>query len=77
MAFLAQAGVPQRDAQFAMLAASRFTVGSVLEEQAEAHGDTAPGESAALRSMDHALAFEEGLRLIMEGLTRRVAEDAR
>jgi TetR/AcrR family tetracycline transcriptional repressor len=73
MAFLTGAGVPQRDAQFAMLAASRFTVGSVLEEQAETRADAAPGESAALPSMDHALAFEEGLGLILEGLTRRVA----
>ncbi|MFF1488834.1 TetR/AcrR family transcriptional regulator C-terminal domain-containing protein [Streptomyces sp. NPDC058319] len=36
MEFLVASGVPERDAQMAMLAASRFTVGSVLEEQAEA-----------------------------------------
>lgn len=77
--FLIQAGVPERHAQFAMLASSRFTVGSVLEEQAEAQGDSMSNESlstdtVAPPSMGHALAFEEGLRLIVEGLVGRVAD---
>nr|BFD87351.1 hypothetical protein StreXyl84_67520 [Streptomyces sp. Xyl84] len=42
MEFLVASGVPERDAQMAMLAASRFTVGSVLEEQA----DTGAGDAA-------------------------------
>jgi len=73
MEFLTQAGVPERDAQFAMLAASRFTVGSVLEEQADAQAAiTAAGESDALPPIDHTRAFEEGLELIVDGLARRV-----
>ncbi|MEU6262536.1 hypothetical protein [Saccharopolyspora shandongensis] len=36
MDFLVTSGVPEREAQMAMLAAGRFTVGSVLEEQADA-----------------------------------------
>ncbi|MGW0571698.1 TetR/AcrR family transcriptional regulator C-terminal domain-containing protein [Streptomyces tauricus] len=35
MDFLVTSGVPERDAQMAMLAVGRFTVGSVLEEQAD------------------------------------------
>lgn len=35
MDFLVTSGVPERDAQMAMLAAGRFTVGSALEEQAD------------------------------------------
>ncbi len=76
MAFLTRAGVPERDAQFAMHAASRFTVGSVLEEQADVP-DPRPGASASLPAMDHALAFEEGLRLIVDGLVHRIAENGR
>lgn len=44
MDFLITSGVPERDAQMAMLAASRLTVGSVLEEQA----DTGAGERTDL-----------------------------
>ncbi|WP_136056014.1 TetR/AcrR family transcriptional regulator C-terminal domain-containing protein [Microbacterium sp. K24] len=77
MAFLTAAGLPERDAQFAMLAASRFTVGSVLEEQSETQDASPTGEPIGLPSMDHTLAFEEGLRLIVDGLTRRVEGSAR
>lgn len=70
MAFLVASGVPERDAQFAMLAASRFTVGSVLEEQADVQdGMRADG----VPSIDHPVAFEEGLALILDGLSRRVS----
>lgn len=73
MAFLAAAGVPERDAQFAMLAASRFTVGSVLEEQADLHGTTPTSEPIEIPLIDHTRAFEEGLALIVDGLSRRVS----
>ncbi|MEE1745276.1 TetR/AcrR family transcriptional regulator C-terminal domain-containing protein [Streptomyces sp. JV184] len=71
MDFLVASGVLERDAQMAMLAASRFTVGSVLEEQA----DTGPGDSADLPVdvpvIDHESAFEAGLALILNGLVHR------
>ncbi|WP_327380435.1 TetR/AcrR family transcriptional regulator C-terminal domain-containing protein [Streptomyces sp. NBC_01212] len=73
MGFLVASGVPERDAQTAMLAAGRFTVGSVLEEQA----DTDPGDSADLPAdmpvIDHESAFEAGLTLILNGLAYRTA----
>ncbi|WP_411123893.1 TetR/AcrR family transcriptional regulator C-terminal domain-containing protein [Streptomyces sp. x-19] len=69
--FLVASGVLEWDAQMAMLAASRFTVGSVLEEQA----DTGPGDSADLPVdvpvIDHESAFEAGLAFILNGLVRR------
>lgn len=71
MDFLVASGVPERDAQVAMLAAGRFTVGSVLEEQA----DTAPGADADLPAdvpvIDHESAFEADLALILNGLVHR------
>ncbi|BDZ50231.1 TetR family transcriptional regulator [Frondihabitans sucicola] len=76
-AFLVASGVPVRDAQMAMLAASRFTVGSVLEEQADPESDL--GERAAVElgapRIDHESAFEDGLRLIVEGLRARVEKE--
>ncbi|MEU3370596.1 TetR/AcrR family transcriptional regulator C-terminal domain-containing protein [Streptomyces sp. NPDC006711] len=68
--FLVASGVPERDAQMAMLAAGRFTVGSVLEEQA----DTGPGGAALpddVPALDHESAFEAGLALILNGLIHR------
>ncbi|WP_242892923.1 TetR/AcrR family transcriptional regulator C-terminal domain-containing protein [Actinomadura litoris] len=77
MEFLVASGVPERDAQMAMLAAGRFTVGSVLEEQA----DTPPGDSADLPAdvprIDHESAFEAGLALILDGLAHRTAATPR
>lgn len=69
MAFLIASGLPERDAQMAMLTASRFTVGSVLEEQA----DTGPGVDLPpdLPTIDHESAFEAGLALILAGLDSR------
>ncbi|WP_226350526.1 MULTISPECIES: TetR/AcrR family transcriptional regulator C-terminal domain-containing protein [unclassified Pseudonocardia] len=66
MAFLIGAGFGERHAQLAMLAASRFTVGSVLEEQAET---TSPGQAAGseIPRIDHELAFEAGLALLTDG----------
>ncbi|MET0425952.1 MAG: TetR/AcrR family transcriptional regulator C-terminal domain-containing protein [Actinoplanes sp.] len=68
MAFLIAAGLPEPDAQMAMLAASRFTVGSVLEEQA----DTGTDPAAGVPRIDHESAFEAGLALILDGLAQRV-----
>ncbi|WDO04171.1 TetR/AcrR family transcriptional regulator C-terminal domain-containing protein [Streptomyces murinus] len=71
MEFLVASGVPEHDAQMAMLAAGRFTVGSVLEEQA----DPGPGDDADLPAdmpvIDHESAFEAGLALILNGLVHR------
>jgi TetR/AcrR family tetracycline transcriptional repressor len=60
--FLVAAGLPEREAQMAMLTASHFTVGSVLEEQAAA--GTADG-----LTFDHEAAFDAGLALIADGLS--------
>ena len=68
MAFLVASGVPEQDAQMAMLTASRFTVGSVLEEQAA----PVAGENPDLPRIDHESAFEAGLSLIVDGLTARI-----
>ncbi|PXX67010.1 TetR family transcriptional regulator [Nocardia tenerifensis] len=69
MAFLIASGLPERDAQLAMLTASRFTVGAVLEEQAEAGAEAEP--AANTPRIDPESAFEEGLTLILDGLARR------
>ncbi|MEU3641891.1 TetR/AcrR family transcriptional regulator C-terminal domain-containing protein [Lentzea sp. NPDC034063] len=68
MDFLVASGVPEHDAGMAMLATSRFTVGSVLEEQADAGGDLPPD----LPVIDHESAFEAGLALILNGLVHAV-----
>lgn len=70
MAFLIAAGVPERDAQMAMFAASRFTVGSVLEEQADAGAEP----RSDLPRITHEEAFEAGLALIADGLENRVGK---
>ncbi|MFF5585029.1 TetR/AcrR family transcriptional regulator C-terminal domain-containing protein [Streptomyces hygroscopicus] len=73
MEFLVASGVPERDAQMAMLAAGRFTVGSVLEEQADPGPGAAAELPADMPAIDHESAFEAGLALILEGLARRTA----
>ncbi|WP_276540115.1 TetR/AcrR family transcriptional regulator C-terminal domain-containing protein [Streptomyces hygroscopicus] len=73
MEFLVASGVPERDAQMAMLAAGRFTVGSVLEEQADPGPDAAAELPADMPAIDHESAFEAGLALILEGLACRTA----
>jgi TetR/AcrR family tetracycline transcriptional repressor len=65
-AFLVGSGLSERDAQMAMLAASRFTVGSALEEQSER--DAAPPPDVP--AIDHTQAFEAGLRLLVNGVAR-------
>src|SRR5688500_1386495 len=73
MAFLVASGLPERDAQMAMLTASRFTVGSVLEEQAADAGlGDGADPSAGVPPIDHGSAFEAGLALILDGLADRV-----
>ncbi|WP_277816789.1 TetR/AcrR family transcriptional regulator C-terminal domain-containing protein [Streptomyces sp. AcH 505] len=76
MEFLIASGVPERDAQMAMLAAGRFTVGSVLEEQADTGPANGPADgadqSADIPVIDHESAFEAGLALIVDGLAGRV-----
>jgi TetR/AcrR family transcriptional regulator, tetracycline repressor protein len=57
-----------------MSAASRFTVGGVLEEQAN---DVSADQGADLPQMDHESAFEAGLALVLDGLTDRVAGRSR
>ncbi|WP_194280809.1 TetR/AcrR family transcriptional regulator C-terminal domain-containing protein [Streptomyces fagopyri] len=69
--FLVASGVPERDAQMAMLAAGRFTVGSVLEEQAETNPSGRIDLPADMPGIDHTSAFEAGLALILNGLVHR------
>ncbi|MGR6467189.1 TetR/AcrR family transcriptional regulator C-terminal domain-containing protein [Rhizobium sp. PAMB 3182] len=71
MAFLVASGLPERDAQMAMLASSHFTIGSVLEEQAEATSSTAERHVAEIPQIDREAAFEEGLKLIVDALASR------
>lgn len=68
--FLVDAGIPQPDAIAGMLAASRFTVGSALEQQAdpgtEDAGIVIAGEQ--LRVPTHQQAFDAGLLMLLAGL---------
>jgi TetR/AcrR family tetracycline transcriptional repressor len=76
MAFLINAGVPEADAQMAMLATSRCTVGCVLEEQAHDHGATKNGTAGA-PPIDNEAAFEAALALVLGGLVARLSKTAR
>ncbi|HEY0248072.1 MAG TPA: TetR/AcrR family transcriptional regulator C-terminal domain-containing protein [Gryllotalpicola sp.] len=66
--FLVAAGLPRRPAEMAMLAASRFTVGSVLEQQADQQARPAEERPSAEVPLDHDEAFRSGLSLIIEGV---------
>jgi TetR/AcrR family tetracycline transcriptional repressor len=70
LAFLEQSGLAQADAIAGMLAASRFTVGSALEQQADPDQDAGhtPEEHPGIPT--HEQAFEAGLRMILSGLER-------
>jgi TetR/AcrR family tetracycline transcriptional repressor len=68
VAFLIASGIPKAAAQTAMLASSRFTVGSVLEEQADPGRNSGAGEKKPPEAIDHNAAFEAGLKLILRGL---------
>ncbi|WP_052856659.1 MULTISPECIES: TetR/AcrR family transcriptional regulator C-terminal domain-containing protein [Streptomyces] len=78
MAFLVTSGVPENDAQMAMLAVGRYTVGCVLEEQADAAPGNGEGLPADVPVIDHESAFEAGLTLILKGMERCIegADDA-
>lgn len=65
--FLIASGIPEQDAKMAWLAANYFTVGSVLEEQA----DASLRADSDLPPVDHEAAFEAGLALIIDGLATR------
>lgn len=60
--FLVASGLPEQEAQVAMLTASHFTVGSVLEEQAAA------GLGDDDMPFDHEAFFNAGLTMIVDGL---------
>ncbi|WP_407940243.1 hypothetical protein [Nocardioides acrostichi] len=75
MAFLAASGVLEADAQMAMLAASRYTVGCVLEEQADGPVDV-DARQLIIPHIDHDAAFEAGLTLILHGLVARLQAQA-
>ena len=73
LAFLVASGVPERAALMATLAASRFTIGSVLEQQADPAPDLdVPGIGVIDTSgIDHFSTFEAGLALIVDGLEQQ------
>nr|WKF60304.1 Tn1721 family tetracycline repressor protein class A [Paraburkholderia busanensis] len=81
VAYLVQAGFSEQEAGMAMLAASQFTVGCVMEQQArggeegELDDSLSPVGRAPLFSgtmIDSGVAFEFGLGLIVDGLRRRM-----
>lgn len=68
-AFLIEAGVAEQDAITGMLAASRFTVGSALEQQADPDADKASPEVVEQPvAPTHEQAFEAGLLMLLTGL---------
>lgn len=68
-AFLIEAGVAEQDAITGMLAASRFTVGSALEQQADPDADEASPEVVEQPvAPTHEQAFEAGLLMLLTGL---------
>ncbi|WP_186123142.1 TetR/AcrR family transcriptional regulator C-terminal domain-containing protein [Burkholderia gladioli] len=65
LAFLIRCGLSDADARRGLLAASRYTVGSVLEEQAEyGHG--------SLSEADRTETFSAGILLLVAGLASRL-----
>jgi TetR/AcrR family tetracycline transcriptional repressor len=75
-AFLVDAGVAQSDAIAGMLAASRFTVGSALEQQADPDAaEAAASTSGDLAVPTHDQAFEAGLLMLLTGLEAAGATD--
>lgn len=88
IAYLMRAGLTEQESGMAMLAASQFTIGCVLEQQAQPDegtglgaasplsGETTTPQQASgmtLEPIDPDVAFEFGLGLIVEGLRRRAA----
>ncbi len=68
IAYMVANGIPEKDATMAMIVAGRFTVGSVLEEQADLHPHDAIDHDQTSTKIDHEAAFEAGLELIIRGL---------
>lgn len=70
--FLTTSGASEVDAVMAFLGASRFTLGCVLEEQADQEdhrtGRANHLDGSARPVPDHLAAFEAGLRFLVEGL---------
>ncbi len=78
IAFLMASGFTDEDAAMALLGAGRFTLGCVLEEQAdqekEAHAALPAVVEAAGRAVpDHSVAFEAGMDMMVHGLASRQA----
>ena len=71
IAFLVASGFSNEDAAVALLGAGRFTLGCVLEEQAERHEGPPAAIDAAVPT--HLTAFEAGLHMMVDGLARRRA----
>ena len=88
IAFLVRAGIPRREALMALLAAGRFTLGCVLEEQAsveEMHSSSKDANTPSRGrddcdlatnvskiSKSHVEAFEFGINLIIDGIHKRI-----
>jgi len=72
--FLVDAGIPEPTAVAGMLAASRFTVGSALEQQADQDPDPGLDATAGPVVPTHEEAFEAGLHLLLAGLERSSEE---
>ncbi|WP_328291845.1 TetR/AcrR family transcriptional regulator C-terminal domain-containing protein [Kineococcus sp. NBC_00420] len=70
--FLTAAGVPEGHARMAMLASGRYTVGCVLEEQAQLHRSSGVALAAAEDHVDHEAAFEAGLAFMVTGVADHV-----
>nr|WP_281168912.1 TetR/AcrR family transcriptional regulator C-terminal domain-containing protein [Streptomyces sulphureus] len=73
MNFLLTSGATERDARTAMLAAGRFTIGSVLEGQADAGSGNDSAPQADMPAIDHESVFAAGPTLIPDGLVHRTA----
>jgi TetR/AcrR family transcriptional regulator, tetracycline repressor protein len=68
--FLVHTGLSRRPAEMAMLAASRFTVGSVLEQQADQQAPSLDDHAFGGSRLDHDEAFRSGLSFIVAGLAQ-------
>ncbi|GAA3585838.1 TetR/AcrR family transcriptional regulator C-terminal domain-containing protein [Amycolatopsis ultiminotia] len=68
--FLVASGLPEHEARVAMLTANHFTIGSVLEEQADTTEEDDDGPE-----MDYATTFDMGLAMIIDGLAQRTTRD--
>ena len=89
--YLMSGGMPRDEALMALLAAGQFTLGCVMEEQARQHVEThetgsqlpvatRPTNDLAhvvdLVATDGSIAFEFGLKLLVDGLRKRTHERA-